>query len=88
MGMMMNEDFVFNYFINMEILEEKNNTTNDIEMFFTEIFALATIALQKRYSDYLLRVIPSKDTIYKTAHEIDKESVDELKFLYSCFYSL
>ncbi|MGM0878662.1 MAG: hypothetical protein ACQEWV_29255 [Bacillota bacterium] len=88
MGMMMNEDVVFNRFINTEILEEKIDNIIDIEIFFTEIFALATISLQKRYPDYLLRVIPSKDTVYKTAYEINKKTVDELKSLLEAFTRL
>ena len=88
MGMMMNEDVVFNRYINNEIFETKKDSSIDIEIFFTEIFALATIALQKRYSDYLLRVIPSKDTVYKTAHEIGQSSEDKLKSLLYVFTHL
>lgn len=88
MGMMMNEDVIFHRFINTEILEEKSDNITDIETFFTQIFALASSALQKRYSEYLLRVIPSKDTVYKTAYEIDNQTVEELKKLLESFMTL
>ncbi|GAE26694.1 hypothetical protein JCM9140_2781 [Halalkalibacter wakoensis JCM 9140] len=83
MGMMMNEDLVLNYYVNQITLEERNKF--DTETFYTQAFALATSALQKRYSDYLLRVIPSKDTVYKSLDELDNIALLKLKEFLDCF---
>lgn len=77
----MNDDVIFNYYlvntINLTLENPKNNDT-ELELFFTQIFALASNSIQKRFSEYLLRVLPSKDTIYKSVQEIDESVVKSL----------
>ncbi|MFD2212387.1 hypothetical protein [Metabacillus endolithicus] len=83
MGMMMNEDLVLNYYVS-EIMLKENSQINT-ESFYTQAFALATSAMQKRFSDYLLRVIPSKDTVYKYIDVHDSVPLSRLKEFLDCF---
>ncbi|MFZ3590099.1 hypothetical protein ACOI1C_12655 [Bacillus sp. DJP31] len=81
MEMMINEDFVLHRYMNSELIKGRTKNSKDIEVFLTEIFALTIINLQKQYSSFLLRIIPSKDTVYKPANEIDNHTIVKLKSL-------
>ncbi|MFE8696462.1 excisionase family DNA-binding protein [Cytobacillus sp. FJAT-53684] len=80
MGMMMNEEVIFNRFINVEFpFQEKKNNYKELEISLTEIFTFSCMMIQMRYPNYLYRVIPSEDAIYKEANEISGSMIKALK---------
>lgn len=63
MAMLMDEMSILKSSLNKEnpIFKSMEN----VEEFFTYMYAISAIAIQKQYPNILMRVIPSSDTIYK-----------------------
>ncbi|WP_176586135.1 hypothetical protein [Priestia megaterium] len=82
MAMLMDEMTILKNSLNKANLV--SNHLEDMEEFFTYMYAIAAIAIQKRYPNILMRVIPSSTTIYKEKDKLYESfsfAINEVKEL-------
>lgn len=59
--------------------QEQNHDYSELEIKLMQILGFSYFILQMRYSKYIYSVMPSEDTVYKLAKEIDKSIIDKFK---------